>query len=294
MSGVAQYCALVLAMSCTCFAPAWSQDADAVLLRRIQQEVPPLLASPGSIARIDVVQTGPTKRTKRRTVTDPTQIATISRGLRNAILQQSFTIGKQFFSPRMTQEISFVIQGKPALRLISVGDAQFWMSWNEDRRASNGDINFQSRQFEKIADEYFPLSKSDPTIPGDFLLTIFRSGCEGQCPTYSVSVDRRGKVVWDGQQHVLRKGRAEKQIGQFQLRDIITAARDYEILSFNKNNRLCLDTPAVKVSLTMGGKTTRTQHDSCSQRKTTEGEDLAEFAQYAESQLGIGNWVKGN
>jgi hypothetical protein len=290
----ASVCTVVLALTLFPSMAAWSTEADSVSMRRIEREVPPLIAPVSSIARIEIVEVGPTKRTKKWAITDPEKIAKICVGLRDAIDQEQFKIGLQVFSPKEVREVTFIRDGRPALHLIHVGGAQFWMSWGEAMRARDGEINFQSKQFEKIADEFFPLSRFDPSVPTDFALMISRGGCEGSCPIYSIRLDERGEVVWNGKQDVRRKGVARKTIGRFQLQDIVMAARDREVMSFGRTARLCLDTPAVKITLTMDGKTATADHDSCSQEKTSEGQALAEFVDYAEIQMDIVGWVKGN
>ena len=50
------------------------------------------------------------------------------------------------------------------------------------------------------------------TIVGDTrrtVLTLVRTRCFGLCPTYRVSVDEDGKVVFDGDKYVARTGRTE-------------------------------------------------------------------------------------
>lgn len=263
-------------------------------MARIEQEVPPLLEPTTAIERIEVVEVGPTKRTKEWAITEPEAIATICRGLRDAIQHEPFEIGLQFFAPKEVRHVGFIRDGQPVLQLISVGDAQFWIAWGDAMRERGGEINFQSRPFEKIADEFFPLVRSAPAIPSDFSLTISREGCEGACPIYTIRLDARGEVVWDGQRDVHLEGVARKTIGRVQLQDVVMAARDREATSFGGAERFCLDTPAVKITLTLDGRTTTATHDSCSQRETREGKAFAAFVEYAESRMQIEDWVKGS
>lgn len=116
-------------------------EDDAAARLRIKQNVPNLLVPAGSIVRIDLRLTDG-KSEKRATIKDPGTILGISSGLREAILQDRFNIGRQFHSPRHTLEITFIHKEKPAIRLTWVGVSMYWMSWNKEMAEKNDAINF--------------------------------------------------------------------------------------------------------------------------------------------------------
>jgi Domain of unknown function (DUF6438) len=50
------------------------------------------------------------------------------------------------------------------------------------------------------------------TDPQDVLVKLERTSCFGECPVYSVTIDGRGNVTYDGEQFVRVKGRATGRI----------------------------------------------------------------------------------
>jgi Domain of unknown function (DUF6438)/Ankyrin repeat len=58
-----------------------------------------------------------------------------------------------------------------------------------------------------------PASHSAPqTIPDDFFITLARTSCFGPCPIYSVSIDAKGTVRYEGKKNVRVTGRQSDQI----------------------------------------------------------------------------------
>ncbi len=77
-----------------------------------------------------------------------------------------------------------------------------------------------------------PVVAEPQTIPDDFVITLARSTCFGECPAYSVTIDAKGNVTYDGKKsvrvegpqsdrvplsHVAALGATVERIGFFQL-----------------------------------------------------------------------------
>jgi hypothetical protein len=283
--------AIALTLACVLATAGPLVEADLAAKQRIKQAVPPLLMPNGSIVRI-AVGTFRGKQDPFYVIADPKTIALICEALRNTIRQDRFQIGHQIHSPKEVQEIVFVHRNKPPLRLLSVGDAMFWMSWNKESDKPE-QINFRSEQFDDFASEYFrPVVDTGPAIAPDFALQISKRGCEGRCPVYFARLDARGTVSWNGQDYVGTKGVAKRTISRSQVRSIVQKIRDQRILSFQKTSILCIDTPSVEILVTLEGRTVSLTRDSCAAKKTREGHEIDLFSQYAESVMGIEHWVR--
>jgi hypothetical protein len=50
-------------------------------------------------------------------------------------------------------------------------------------------------------------------IPADTLIRLERTSCLGTCPVYTVTIDARGTVTFDGQKHVRAVGRSTARVG---------------------------------------------------------------------------------
>ena len=128
-------------------------------------------------------------------------------------------------------------------------------------------------------------------VPADFLVKLVRGTCEGSCPGYTLTLDSKGKVTWDGRFFVQQKGLATKTIARRGLDSIVRKIEEMRFFNFQKGERLCTDTPDVLVEITMTRKVKSSKHDSCSQEKTAEGQQVAELARHIEKVAGIEQWV---
>ena len=50
------------------------------------------------------------------------------------------------------------------------------------------------------------------TIPDDFVITLARSTCFGECPAYSVAIDAKGNVTYEGKKFVRVEGRQSDRV----------------------------------------------------------------------------------
>ncbi len=260
--------------------------------QRIQQIVPSLLSPCQSIEHITVVRFGPNRVQlgQRKTISDAKTIGLICDTLRSTIIQGKFQIGSQFFTPASVDEIVFVRQGEPALQLQSVGSARFWMLWHIPTKEPQSEwINFHSPQFSAFTAEFLRIP--DSQIASDFSLRVSRRGCEGKCPMYSVDLDARGLVTWTGQRNVATKGSTSARIDLTQVHSIVQKIKSQQLLSFQKTNLLCVDTPSITILLTLEGRSVSLISDECAWKQTREGREMSEFIDFAETVMGVNRWI---
>src|SRR5262245_44768235 len=51
-----------------------------------------------------------------------------------------------------------------------------------------------------------------PSTSDDFVIELERTSCFGPCPIYTVTIDSKGNVTFDGKEHVRVKGRATARV----------------------------------------------------------------------------------
>jgi uncharacterized protein DUF6438/ankyrin repeat protein len=57
-----------------------------------------------------------------------------------------------------------------------------------------------------------PVVAEPQAIPNDFVITLARSTCFGECPAYSVAIDAKGNVIYDGKKFVRVEGRQSDRV----------------------------------------------------------------------------------
>ncbi len=104
-------------------------------------------------------------------------------------------------------------------------------------------------------------------IPPDVVIRLERTSCFGECPVYSVSIDAKGNVTYDGTEFVRVKGRqtdripvprvaellaTADRIGFFDLRDQYRTIRNPD-----GTETMVTDLPTTFVTITRGGRSKR-------------------------------------
>jgi hypothetical protein len=56
------------------------------------------------------------------------------------------------------------------------------------------------------------VSRPSQTVPDDFVISLERTSCFGECPVYSVTIDAKGNVTYDGKRFVRVEGRTTDRI----------------------------------------------------------------------------------
>lgn len=107
-------------------------------------------------------------------------------------------------------------------------------------------------------------------LPADARVTLERTGCAGECPVFTVSLDADGTVTFDGRAHVLATGRHTRQIAPAQVRSLLDEAERIGFFQLaeryasrpdaGERATTFVDVPAAIVTVTRGGETRRV-HD---------------------------------
>jgi hypothetical protein len=132
-----------------------------------------------------------------------------------------------------------------------------------------------SRSFFRMAGSILVAVTISPTaseslaqpVPDDFVIRLERTSCFGECPVYSVSIDARGNVSYDGTKFVRVEGRradriqlsrvavlleTAERIGFFELRDQYRYIRNPD-----GTETIVTDLPTAFVTVTRAGRTKR-------------------------------------
>ena len=104
-------------------------------------------------------------------------------------------------------------------------------------------------------------------IPDDLVIKLERTACFGECPVYTVTIDARGNVSYEGARFVRVEGRqtdriplsrvvsileTAERIGFFRLRD------EYRVIQNpDGSSTIVTDLPAVFVTITRAGRSKR-------------------------------------
>ena len=104
-------------------------------------------------------------------------------------------------------------------------------------------------------------------IPDDLVITLERTGCFGECPVYTVTIDARGNVSYEGTRFVRVEGRqtdriplarvvsildTAERIGFFRLRDAYRVMQNPD-----GSSTTATDLPAAFVTITRAGRSKR-------------------------------------
>jgi len=115
-----------------------------------------------------------------------------------------------------------------------------------------------------------PASQSAPqAIPDDFLITLARTSCFGMCPVYSVTIDAKGRVTYEGKKFVRVEGRQSDQIPVTQVAELMATVQrvgffelddEYRVVrNADGTTTMVTDLPTTFVTVTSGGRTKRIQ-----------------------------------
>lgn len=97
-------------------------------------------------------------------------------------------------------------------------------------------------------------------IPDDFVIKLERTACFGACPVYSVTIDARGNVTYDGTRFVRIAGRQTDRIPLSRVAALLETVD--RILFFDLEDRyrqLITDLPTTFVTVTRDGRSKRVE-----------------------------------
>ena len=112
-------------------------------------------------------------------------------------------------------------------------------------------------------------AQDGPPLPDDTLITLERTQCFGECPVYSVSIDARGNVVYQGKEFVRVAGRRTAQIAPARVAAILQAAERLRFFTLDDQYRftrnpdgstgIASDLPTTLVTIRSGGRSKRVE-----------------------------------
>ena len=107
------------------------------------------------------------------------------------------------------------------------------------------------------------------TIPDDFLVTLERTACFGDCHVYTVTIDARGNVAYEGKASVRVTGKANDRVPVARVRELLetierigffTLSEQYrEIRNPDGTHTIVTDLPTRFVTVTSEGRTKRVE-----------------------------------
>ena len=98
------------------------------------------------------------------------------------------------------------------------------------------------------------------TVPKDFVIKLERTACFGECPVYSVSIDAKGSVTYEGTRFVRVEGRQTDRISISRVAALVEAvdrARFFEL--DDKYRADVTDNPTTFVTVTRDGRLKRVE-----------------------------------
>jgi hypothetical protein len=103
--------------------------------------------------------------------------------------------------------------------------------------------------------------------PDDFVITLERTSCFGPCPIYSVTIDSKGNVTFDGEKYVRVQGRATARVAAARAAALLETAERIGFFSLRERYRtirnpdgsetMATDLPTQYVTVISGGRMKR-------------------------------------
>src|SRR5215813_8664634 len=105
-------------------------------------------------------------------------------------------------------------------------------------------------------------------IPRDLVIVLGRDICFGFCPAYKLTISANGSVEFEGRHYVKKKGIFKSIIYREQLKHLVSeiekamyfTLRDRYVIKDDGCYTDVVDTPSVKTSITIAGKTKSVEH----------------------------------
>jgi Domain of unknown function (DUF6438) len=135
------------------------------------------------------------------------------------------------------------------------------------------------------------------SVPDDLVITLERTRCFGACPVYTVSIDAKGNVVYEGRRFVQVQGRVTdripvsrvaallataERIGFFELRDQYRTKKNPD-----GSETIVTDLPTTFVTITSGGRSKRIEDYFGAP------DSLKELERQIDDAAGTKRWIRG-
>lgn len=148
-------------------------------------------------------------------------------------------------------------------------------------------------------DHSFELTKkpnNSMEIPPDTLIEMERTICYGTCPSYTLTIQGNGTVIFDGKQFVSHTGPAEDKISNDKLNDLVQLIREIDFMTIPSNPECeswMTDHPSVFLTIEIDGqRNSVTHYHGCKGFK--QEEDLFKLEEAVDSLSGARRWIEGD
>ncbi|MFN0202125.1 MAG: DUF6438 domain-containing protein [Bacteroidia bacterium] len=93
-------------------------------------------------------------------------------------------------------------------------------------------------------------------VPKDFAFSMSRTTCRGNCPGYSMTIDAKGNVVYEGQRNVKNIGKHTKTLTKDELKSLVATLEEAKFWDFadKYDDEYVADPPSCTMNCTMNGK----------------------------------------
>jgi hypothetical protein len=140
-----------------------------------------------------------------------------------------------------------------------------------------------------------PAVAQEPNVPPDASISLQRTSCFGPCPIYTVTIDARGIVTYDGERFVRVIGRRTAQIDTSIVAGLLARAESIRFFEMRDAYRviqhpdgtatMVTDLPTKFVTVTVNGRTKKIED------YVAAPDSLAEFEREIDAAAGTKRWV---
>jgi hypothetical protein len=136
-------------------------------------------------------------------------------------------------------------------------------------------------------------------VPPDTRITLDRTVCFGSCPSYKLTIDAKGGVVFEGRNFVKEKGRRTGQMSPSMVESLVKQFREIAYFelddSYSGNNKACTrnatDHPTATTSIRLDGRVKSVEHyHGCRGAKILE--KLTELENAIDEAAGTSQWIR--
>jgi hypothetical protein len=132
-------------------------------------------------------------------------------------------------------------------------------------------------------------SEATQAIPDDFVITLERTACFGACPVYSVSIDAKGNVTYDGTKFVRIVGRQTDRVAVPRVAALVQAVDRIRFFELeDKYHQMITDLPTTFVTVTRDGRSKRVEDYFGAP------ESLKELEREIDQTAGTARWINLN
>lgn len=140
-----------------------------------------------------------------------------------------------------------------------------------------------------------PAVAQEPDVPADALIRLQRTSCLGPCPIYTVTIDSRGTVTYEGERSVRVVGRRTAQIDTSLVAGLLARAERIRFFEMRDTYRvienpdgtvsLVTDLPTKFVTVTVNGRTKKVED------YVAAPDSLVDFEREIDAAAGTKRWV---